>query len=71
MLRYLRGVLHPEIYHGFGRKTPFFEGWYFKLVDAARQRRMAIIPGVFMAEGDARGNHAFVQVLDGMGGRAS
>jgi hypothetical protein len=71
MLRYLRGVLHPEIYHGFGRKAPYFEGWYFKLVDAARQRRMAIIPGVFMAEGDARGNHAFVQVLDGMSGRAS
>lgn len=71
MRRYLRGVLHPEIYHGFGRKAPYFEGWYFKLIDASRNRRLAIIPGIFMAEGDSGGNHAFIQVLDGMTGRAS
>lgn len=71
MRRYLRGVLHPEIYHGFGRQAPYFEGWYYKLVDASRTRRLAVIPGIFMAEGDARGNHAFIQVLDGMTGRAS
>jgi len=71
MRRYLRGVLHPEIYHGFGRKAPYFEGWYFKLIDAARNRRLAVIPGIFMAEGDDKGNHAFIQILDGMTGRAS
>lgn len=71
MRRYLRGVLHPEIYHGFGKSAPYFEGWYFKLVDSTRQRRLAVIPGIFMAEGDSHGNHAFIQVLDGMTGRAS
>ncbi|MCU0464777.1 MAG: hypothetical protein MUF38_09430 [Anaerolineae bacterium] len=71
MLRYLRGVLHPEIYHGFGRKAPYFEGWYYKLVDAARGRRLAVIPGIFKAEGSETGDHSFIQVLDGMSGRAS
>jgi hypothetical protein len=71
MHRYLRGVLHPEIYHGFGRKAPYFEGWYFKLVDSSRNRRLAIIPGIFIAEGDSGGNHAFIQILDGTTGRAS
>lgn len=70
MIRYLRGIRHPDIYHGFGRKPPFFEGWYFKLVNADRQQRWAVIPGIFLAE-DAAKNHAFIQVLDGMTGRAT
>jgi hypothetical protein len=31
-------LLHPERYHGHRRRPPFFEGWYFKLVDASEQR---------------------------------
>ena len=61
MKRLLYETLHPEIYHGFNRKPPFFEGWYYRLINAAEDRRYAIIPGVFLGP-DA---HAFIQVLEG------
>lgn len=59
-------TLHPEIYHGHGKKAPFFEGWYFKLVSADEQHRFALIPGVILSGQ----SHAFVQVLDGVKGTA-
>ena len=49
---FLQGAIHPERYHGprrdliAARRSPFFEGWYYKLIDAAEQHRYAIIPGV-------------------------
>jgi hypothetical protein len=49
---------------------PFFEGWYFKLVDAQESTCLAVIPGVFHAR-DSRENHAFIQVLDGASGQVS
>lgn len=70
MLNFLRTVLHPDRYHGRGKQPPFFEGWYFKLVDASQQQRWAIIPGIFLSHDPAR-HHAFVQVLDGVTGRAT
>jgi tocopherol cyclase len=60
---------HPERYHGHGRRPPFFEGWYYKLVDRTETARHAVIPGVFTSE-DPRRAHAFVQVLDGSTGSA-
>jgi hypothetical protein len=69
--RFLRGLLHPERYHGFGRdRGPFFEGWYYKLIDASARERYAVIPGIFRGERPGE-DHAFVQVLDGMSGRSS
>jgi tocopherol cyclase len=66
----LYAIWHPTIYHGHGKRRGFFEGWYFKLVDANEGRRYAIIPGVFLGmEGDT--SHAFVQTLDGVTGRTS
>ncbi len=62
-----RSVLHPERYHGHYRKPPFFEGWYFKLVDASQSARYAVIPGVFLHNDPAQ-QHAFIQVLDGATG---
>ena len=35
MFRWLSTTLNPEAYHGSGRRPPFFEGWYFKVVNAA------------------------------------
>jgi len=48
MLRFLRNTLHPARYHGRLRdqRPPFFEGWYFKVVDATERHRFAFIPGV-------------------------
>ena len=59
----------PGVYHGLRQGAPYFEGWYFKLVNPAGDRRMAIIPGVFKHENPAD-SHAFVQVLDGVTGSA-
>lgn len=70
MIRFLRTTLRPEAYHGHGKKPPFFEGWYYKLVDATGEHRYAIIPGVFLSD-DPDQHHAFVQVLDGASGHST
>jgi tocopherol cyclase len=64
MIAPIVGRLHPEGYHGTGQKPPFFEGWYFKLVNSTGQIRYAIIPGISLGLADG-GPHSFVQVLDG------
>lgn len=60
----IHSTLNPGVYHGFNKKPPFFEGWYFKMVSADEKHKIAIIPGVILGQ-DA---HAFVQVLDGVEG---
>lgn len=70
MYRRIYETLHPEIYHGYRKNRPYFEGWYYKLVSADETMRYAIIPGVFKGEDSTR-DHAFVQVLDGMTGKAT
>ncbi len=60
----IHSILHPAVYHGSKKNPPFFEGWYFKMVSADEQHKIAIIPGVILGQ-DA---HAFVQVLDGVAG---
>src|SRR6188768_1283396 len=68
---WLRGVRHPEAFHGHGVRSGFFEGWYIKLVSADKSQRWAVIPGVFRGlAGDAERDEAFVQVLDGLEGRS-
>jgi len=64
--------MHPDGYHGAHAGVGSFEGWYVKLVSADRQARLAVIPGIFLGgDGSAgRGDEAFVQVLDGVTGRA-
>jgi tocopherol cyclase len=63
-------LFHPERYHGHRRTPPFFEGWYYKLVDAGQRHRYAVIPGIFLSE-DPDEHHAFIQILDGTSGAAS
>jgi hypothetical protein len=66
-MRPIKERLHPEGYHGQGRHAPYFEGWYFKIVDAGENNIYAIIPGVSLSEGQ-EGPHAFIQVLNGKTG---
>ena len=67
-----RSVMCPACYHGFGQRPPYFEGWYFKVVDASEQHRYAIIPGVSLGgTGSTKDAHSFVQVLDGISGATS
>jgi len=58
------------MYHGHGKSSNFFEGWYFKFVDAPKQHLHAVIPGVFLGK-DRSASHAFVQVLDGLSGQST
>jgi hypothetical protein len=62
-------ILNPAGYHGHAKRPPFFEGWYFKLVDASERHRYAVIPGIFLSD-DPEKHHAFIQLLDGRTGRA-
>jgi tocopherol cyclase len=66
VINYIRQVMNPVWYHGHGKKAPFFEGWYFKLVNADETQKWAFIPGIFINED----SHAFIQVLDGNNGKA-
>lgn len=63
MPAFITRTLNPDWYHGHNHAPPFFEGWYFKLVSADGEQRIAIIPGVFLGQDE----HAFIQVLDGAG----
>lgn len=52
------------MYHGWGKSTSYFEGWYIKMIDSTRSHAYAVIPGISLGENGE--NHAFIQVLDGM-----
>jgi tocopherol cyclase len=58
-----RALWNPDMYHGWGRHTKFFEGWYFKLIDPAEQHALAVIPGI--SKGFDGYHHSFIQVMDG------
>jgi len=57
-------IWRPEAFHGVPKDGSFFEGWFFKLVDAGRRQVLAVIPGIFFGK-DPADTHAFIQVLDG------
>ena len=58
-----KNILHPNRYHGFNAKPPYFEGWYYKLVSADEKTKFAVIPGVYIAP-KQENSHSFVQVFD-------
>lgn len=63
----LTKVWHPENYQDGRKALGYFEGWYFKAVDAAGDG-LAVIPGVAMPKGGRP--FAFVQ-LNRSGGRSA
>jgi hypothetical protein len=67
---YLRGIQHPEGFHGNGKTRNYFEGWYFKIVSEDQKQKWAVIPGIFRGLGGSSRDEAFVQVLDGSTGRS-
>lgn len=66
----IRTIWRPAVYHGHDQRPPYFEGWYFKLIDASTQHRYAVIPGIFKHDDPAEA-HAFVQVLNGTTGASA
>ncbi len=62
----LARIWSPARYQGGAVGRRYFEGWYFKQVDAAQSRIVSVIPGVsYSADGTLR--HAFVQVVPSSG----
>lgn len=63
LFRKVRAFFNPEQFQGWGKTRKYFEGWYFKVLNAEETKAFAFIPGLAM---DAEGNRqAFIQVLDG------
>lgn len=54
----------PAAYHGNGKNKNYFEGWYFKLVDASQKNVFALIPGVFLTH-RSDDSYGFIQILEG------
>lgn len=63
MFKRLNAFFNPEQFQGWGKSKKYFEGWYYKVVNADETKAFAFIPGIAM---DEKGNkQAFIQVLDG------
>jgi hypothetical protein len=63
MIERISTFFNPERFQGRNKKKSYFEGWYYKIIDATEQHAFAIIPAMSI---DSEGNqHAFIQVLDG------
>ena len=61
---YIKRIWKPGIFQGHGKKSGYFEGWYFKLVDREGYNVLAVIPGVSIT-GDREKDHCFIQLLEG------
>ena len=59
----LSALFNPEQFQGSGKSRRYFEGWYFKVVNASESEAFAIIPGIAIDESGQK--QAFIQVLDG------
>jgi hypothetical protein len=57
----LNKIMHPDIFQGKYKKKRYFEGWYFRIIDAKAEQVFSIIPGISIGQWDT---HAFIQVLD-------
>lgn len=58
----LRKLFYPEIFQGKYKKSKYFEGWYYKLIDETMEHAIAIIPGIAIGK-NREDAHAFIQVL--------
>jgi tocopherol cyclase len=65
----LHRVWNPAAYQGGSVSRRYFEGWYFKQVDAAEQHIVSVIPGVAYSA-DGTSSHSFVQVVPSTGDAA-
>ncbi len=62
----LSRIWNPAEYQGGSVSRRYFEGWYFKQVDAAERDIVALIPGVsYSADGSK--SHSFVQLISTVG----
>jgi tocopherol cyclase len=62
----IKKLFNPEIYQGKYKRSNYFEGWYYKIINSSMEHAYAVIPGVSLGSGISD-SHAFVQVLDAFG----
>ncbi len=67
--KYIYGVYHPDTYHGYKKHGPFFEGWYYKLLDSKGTQKWLIIPGVYIGA-EPEVSHCFIQIMNGADARS-
>lgn len=61
----LKKIWKPARFQGSARRSNYFEGWYFKQVDADRLNSLSLIPGISLNKSNP---HAFIQVIAGRTG---
>ena len=66
MINWIKGIQHPEAYHGINSNPPFFEGWYHKIVTKSGHP-FAIIPGIYRSA-KVKNNFPFIMFFDGQSG---
>ncbi len=59
----INAFFNPEQFQGWGRRRKYFEGWYFKIVNAEQTKAFAFIPGIAIDDNGRK--KPFIQVLDG------
>jgi len=63
LIHHFRTLFNPDQFQGKGKKRSYFEGWYYKVFNAAETTAFAFIPGIAI---DGEGHkQAFIQVLNG------
>jgi len=60
----LKKLWKSEIYQGGNKKTNYFEGWYFKIVDKIGINTFSIIPSISFGE-TSKDSKTSIQILDG------
>ena len=63
----IRKIWNPDWFQGNRRRKAYFEGWYFKLVNADKTVAYAVIPGISIEEGLEEA-YFFIQVINGISG---
>ena len=57
----------PELYHGYLKKGPFFEGWYHKM-SSKNGQTFVVIPGIYKS-GVNNNQTAFLMLYQGSNGK--
>ena len=66
MINWLKGLQHPEAYHGEKSGSPYFEGWYHKIVTESSES-FAIIPGMYRSD-EVENDFSFIMIFNGKSG---
>ena len=51
MFNRIRAFFNPEQFQGWGKKRSYFEGWYYKIINASETKAFAVIPGLAIDDG--------------------